>query len=96
MRKGNNKIMVVLVALITIVIFPLAVSAADTVTIEGEVNDSYQIVDSNGQVYEIGETSQGNVLVENHMGEKAKVTGTLAKDGDAQIISVTKFEIVEE
>ena len=96
MRRGINKPMVVLIMLVMISIFPLAASATEPVTIEGEVNDSYQIVDSNGQVYEIGETSQGNVLVENHMGEKAKVTGTLAKDGDVEIISVTKFEIIEE
>lgn len=96
MRRGKNKPMMVLITLVMIAIFPLAVSASEPVTIEGEVNDSYQIVDSNGQVYEIGETSQGTDLVENHMGEKAKVTGTLAKDGDTQIISVTTFQIIED
>lgn len=94
MRKKG--VLMVLMALVMAVGVPMAVLAAETVTIQGEVNDSYQIVDANGQVYEVADTTQGNALVENHIGEKAKVTGTLEQDQDVKIISVTTFEIIAE
>lgn len=86
----------VLITLVLISAAPLAAVASESVTIQGEVNDSFQIVDSNGQVYEIAETEKGNDLVENHIGEKAKVVGTLQQDQDVKIITVTTFEILAE
>jgi hypothetical protein len=88
--------MMVLITLVLISAIPLAAMASEPVTIQGEVNDSFQIVDSNGQVYEIAETEKGNDLVENHIGEKAKVVGTVQQDQDVKIITVTAFEILAE
>ena len=93
---GKRSVLMVLMAVIMIMGAPLAALAAEQVTIQGEVNDSYQIVDANGQVYEVADTAQGNALVENHIGEKAKVTGTIEQDQDVKIISVTTFEILAE
>lgn len=95
MRSGKMKMMTVWVTLVMVLAAPLAAMAAATVTIEGEVNDSYQIVDGNGQVYEVADTPQGNDLVENHIGEKAKVTGTIEQDQDIRIITVISFQILE-
>ena len=86
----------VLITWLLIMAIPLAAMASESVTIEGEVNDSYQIVDSNGQVFEIAESESGTDLVENHIGEKAKVVGTLEQDQDVKIISVTDFEMLAE
>jgi hypothetical protein len=88
--------MMVLITLVLISAAPLVALAAEPVTIQGEVNDSYQLVDSNGQVYEVAETEKGNDLVENHIGEKAKVVGTVQQDQDVKIITVTAFEILAE
>ncbi len=88
--------MMVLITLVLMSAIPLSAMASEPVTIQGEVNDSYQIVDSNGQVYEIAETEKGNELVENHIGEKAKVVGTLQQDQDVKILTVTTFEILAE
>ena len=96
MKHGKMKFMTVLITLVLISAFPLAAMASEPVTIQGEINDSYQIVDSNGQVYEIAETEKGNDLVENHIGEKAKVVGTLQQDQDVKIITITEFEILAE
>jgi hypothetical protein len=90
------KFLMVLFTLGLISVIPFAALASEPVTIQGEVNDSYQIVDSNGQVYEIADTAQGNDLVENHIGEKAKVVGTVQTEEDLKIITVTKFEILAE
>ena len=96
MKHGKMKFMTVLITLVLISAFPLAAMASEPVTIQGEINDSYQIVDSNGQVYEIAETEKGNDLVENHIGEKAKVVGTLQQDQDVKILTITAFEILAE
>jgi cell division protein FtsL len=96
MKRGKMKFMTVLITLVLISAVPLAAMASEPVTIQGEVNDSYQVVDSNGQVYEIAETEKGNDLVENHIGEKAKVVGTLQQDQDVKIITITEFEILAE
>lgn len=76
-------------------ILPLAAAAGST-TIQGEVNDSYQIIASDGQVYEVTDTTEGNDLVENHTGEKVKVTGTVEQEGDTKVITITTFQVIEE
>lgn len=96
MGISRQRVLVVVMAVVMALVAPMAGLTAETVTIQGEVNDSYQIVDGNGQVYEVADTAQGNALVENHIGEKAKVTGTLEQDQDVKIISVTAFEILAE
>jgi hypothetical protein len=84
------------VAVVIFVCIPLAALAAEPMTIEGQVNENYQIIDGTGQVYEVADTTQGNDLVENHIGEKVKVTGTIEQDQDTKIITVTTFTIVSE
>jgi cell division protein FtsL len=96
MKRGKMKFMMVLIVSALMAAAPLAAMASEAVTVQGEVNDSYQIVDSSGQVYEIADTAQGNDLVENHIGEKAKVVGTVQQDQDIKIITVTAFEILAE
>ena len=48
MTPGKMKIMMVLITCVLIFGAPLAATASEPVTIQGEVNDSYQIVDGNG------------------------------------------------
>jgi hypothetical protein len=84
-----------LLIMVMVAVMPLAAAAMDSATIEGEVNDSYQVVASDGQVYEILESPQGNELVDNHVGEKVKVTGTVQEEGDVKTIGVTSFTIIE-
>jgi hypothetical protein len=96
MKSGKMKMLMVLITLVMVMAAPLAAMASETVTIEGEVNDSFQIVAGDGQVYEVADTAQGTDLVENHIGEKAKVVGTIEQDQDVKIISVTTFEILAE
>lgn len=96
MSRGRFKAVVASIALVALAVTPLVAVAMETVTIEGEINDSYQIVDSNGQIYEIADTAEGDTLVENHVGDKAKVTGTLEQDQDVKIIKINNFEILAE
>ena len=96
MKRGKMKMVAVLAVLALTLVMPLAVLAAEPTTITGEVNDSYQIVDGNGQVFEVADTTEGNDLVENHIGEKVKVTGTVEQDQDVKIITVTTFQVIAE
>ena len=96
MTRGKMKMVAVLAVLVLTMVMPLAALAAESTTITGEVNDSYQIVDGNGQVFEVADTTEGNDLVENHIGEKVKVTGTVEQDQDVKIITVTTFQVIAE
>jgi hypothetical protein len=82
----------IIITLAIFTILPLAAAASDMVTIEGEMNDNFQIVDSNGQVYEIADSAQGN----SYAGQKVRVTGTLQENEDGRIIIVTSFTIITE
>lgn len=97
MRKGKIKIAMLFIALFTILIAPVAGLASSAEILVGEVNDSFQIVDSkSGKVYEVADTEKGNNLAEDHIGEKVKVTGTVEQDGDEQIIKIIDFEVLAE
>lgn len=68
---------------------------AGNVTLTGEVNDNYQLV-TDGQVYEIADTPEGNDLAENHVSEKVKVVGTLQDSDDLKILTVVSYEVLPE
>jgi predicted lipoprotein with Yx(FWY)xxD motif len=70
--------------------------AASTVTIVATVTDGYQLVDDNGQPYEIEDTERGNELVLNHIGHKVEVTGTVKDEVDYKIIVVDSYRVLEE
>ncbi|BBO75635.1 hypothetical protein DSCW_30520 [Desulfosarcina widdelii] len=95
MERRKINVVAGLIVMVMLLILPLAAVAGST-TIEGEVNDSYQIVASDGQVYEVTDTTEGNDLVENHIGEKVKVTGTVEQDGDVKVITITTFQVIAE
>jgi hypothetical protein len=92
----NLRIRLVIIAVASVLLLVLPVSASETVTIRGEVNDNNQIVDSNGKIYEIADSEKGYDLVDNHIGEVVKVTGTLEHVEDATFIKVVAFEILAE
>ena len=95
MERRKITVVAGLIIMAVLFILPLAAAAGST-TIQGEVNDSYQIIASDGQVYEVTDTTEGNDLVENHTGEKVKVTGTVEQEGDTKVITITTFQVVEE
>lgn len=96
MRKGKLNVAMVLVTMAMLLAAPWTAVASEAITVTGEVNDNYQIVDGDGQVYEVADTDMGNTLTEQHIGDKAKVTGTVAKEGDLNVITVIDFEVLAE
>ena len=71
-------------------------SVAGEMTITGEVNESYQIVDSAGIVYDVAENEVGDHIVTNLIGQKLTVTGTIDQEGDTKIITVKEYKVLEE
>ena len=72
-----------------------ALVSADDVTIIGTVNDYYQIVTDDDEVYEVAENEQGDEVLE-LIGQKVKATGTVDESEETKVITVTAYEIVEE
>lgn len=85
------------VVLAMILMMAAPVVADTAATIEGEVNDVYQIVSADGQVYEIGDDATGNELAESYIGQKVRVNGTVTVgEGGIQVIMVADFETLAE
>jgi hypothetical protein len=71
-------------------------NAASSETIVGTVSDGYQIVDEDGQPYEVENTVKGNELVLHHVGQKVEVTGKVKDEIDYKLIIVDSFRVLEE
>ena len=84
-------------SIVSVMIVALLASTAmaGTVSLTGEVNDNYQLV-TDGQVYEIADTPEGNDLAENHISEKVKVVGTVQESEDLKIITVVSYQVIAE
>ena len=94
-RKTETVLLIAAVFFMVLNYGSFPVMAFDVITIVGEINDANQIV-SDGEVFEVDDTPQGDDLVKNYIGQKVKVTGKLRIEGDMRIIDVTKFEIIKE
>lgn len=94
-RKIETAALIALTFLITLICCSIPTSAFDVISIVGEVNDSNQII-SDGEIYEVDDTPQGDDLVKNHIGKTVKVTGKLKIEGDMRIIDVTAFEVLQK
>jgi len=69
--------------------------AAEDVTITGTVNESYQIVDDSGTVYDVAESEKGNDVVE-LIGKKVEVMGTVVDDDGTKVITIVSYKVIEE
>lgn len=67
---------------------------AEEITIKGEVNDNYQIVTEDGQIYEVADTDKGNEVVLQHISKIVKITGTVEESDEGnKIVTVISYEV---
>jgi hypothetical protein len=66
-----------------------------TETITGKVNDDYQIVTDDGDVYELGENDKGDEVAD-LIGKRVQVTGAVTDDDGMMTIMVASYRILEE
>ncbi len=94
-RKTAPVLLIAFVFFFVLIVGAFPVPAFDVVTIVGEINDANQII-SDGDIYEVDDTPQGDDMVKNYMGRKVKVTGKMRIEGDMRILEVTKIELVKD
>jgi hypothetical protein len=85
-----------LISLLTVIalVFAFGVGiAADPVTIQGQVNEDSQLVDDQGNIYDIADTEEG-MQVKEMVGEKVEVRGTLMEEEGAKEITVESFSVI--
>lgn len=105
MRRMGKWALVIALAMLTAIGVAAAASEAPEVELTGEIeveltgeiNEIYQFVTEDGEVYEIGINDVGNELVDSHINDKVRLRGTvgMAEDG-ARVITVTSFEVISE
>jgi hypothetical protein len=77
---------------IAFLVFLSAAAFSATVTIQGTVTDAYTIESSDGNVYDVADTDEGNALLE-HVGKQVQVTGDVDDD---DVLVVKSFKVMEE
>lgn len=95
MKNALRRVLVF--TLLVFSVFCLAQTAVseDMITVVGTVNDNFQIVTDDGELYFIGDTEQG-AEVEVMTGARVQVTGeTMDMDGDLYI-NITSFTVVQD
>ena len=91
---GKGILMIVLFTLISAV----GICAEDPVTLVGKIIDDYQLITSEGAVYEIGNTEAGAEMLDTIQDEteEISITGVLHKDGETMVINVISYKVVKE
>ena len=97
MSRSNRPFAVCLVLLMLVLWAGIVPVSAFEVTVEGEINEVYQLVTTAGDFYEVAINDPGNELVENQIGQKVRVLGAVQTDADGtRIITVTTYEVLAE
>lgn len=94
MNKITNKIFNIFLVVLIAMVSTIAVAAED-VSITGTINESYQIVDDSGAVYDVAENEKGNEVVE-LIGKKVEVMGTVVDDDGTRVITIVSYKVIEE
>ena len=95
MKKNKRFLFMGLCAIIIIAFLSGTAISGETMTITGTVNEDYQIVADNDQIYEVADTEKG-VEVTDLVGKKVKVMGTVEEEDGKKVITVTSYEVIGE
>ena len=63
--------------------------------ITGTINNANQIVDKDGQIFDVADTLEGKELL-THVGMKVQVKGTVLESEEKKQISVSAYEIMKK
>lgn len=95
MKRDKKNLFVGLCVLIIVAFLSGTAISGKTMTITGTVNENYQIVADDGQVYEVADTEKGDEVVD-LVGKKVKVTGTVEESYGEKVITMTSYEVIGE
>ena len=95
MKRDKKYLFVGLCVLIIAAFLSGTAISGKTMIITGTVNEKYQIVADDGQVYEVADTEKGDEVVD-LVCKKVKVTGTVEESDGEKIITITSLAVIEE
>ena len=95
MKKNKKFLFVGFLAMLMFALLCGPAISSETVIIVGTVNDNYEIVTDNDQVYEIGDNEKGEELIE-LVDKRVRVTGTVEELEGSKVITIISYEIIEE
>ena len=95
--KGKYILSYLSIILITVIAVGTACSADKNKTIEGIVNDTYEIVTDDDEVYYITDNEKGEQIMD-HVGQRVQATGIIKydEDMDSNTITIEKFSVIED
>jgi len=97
MKRKKTFFAVSVIAFLMVTMFLATNVLGEEITIKGKVNDKYQIVTEDGQIYEVGDNEKGDEVVFQHIGKIVKASGTIKEsDEGKKTITVISYEVVEE
>jgi hypothetical protein len=95
-RSIMKKLALIIVSFALVLLWFTGVGlAADMVTIQGQVTEDNQLMDAEGNVFDIADTDKGNEVL-SIVGEKVEVRGTLVEGQGMKEITVESYRIIEE
>lgn len=59
------------------------------------MNDSYQIVTDDGNIYTVGENEKGDEVI-SLIAKRVKATGTVDETEDRKVITISAYEVIGE
>jgi len=95
MRRYRRFLFVLLFTLIVVCMFFVFANSEESVTITGTVNEDYQFMADNGQIYIVAEPERVEGLDES-LGKRLKVMGIVEERDGNKIITITSLEVIEE
>jgi len=93
MKRNRKYWFVVVCAIIIVGLLSGATISAESITIIGTLNEDYQIVADDGQVFIVAEPEKVKELDE-IINMKVKVTGTVEESEGLKIITITSYEVI--
>ena len=95
MKRNKKYLFAGLCAMIIIAFITGVAISGERVTITGTVNDNYQIVTDDGNIYEVEGNEKGDEVAD-LIDKKVKMTGTVEESDGEKIISITSYEVLGE
>jgi hypothetical protein len=95
MRKTRNILLTLLCFIFAFTFLAGPTIAAERRIITGTINDDYQVVTDDNQVYDVADNEKGDEMLE-LIGKKVKVTGMVEESEGDKIITVMNYEVMEE
>jgi hypothetical protein len=96
MSMRKNLYCRIIVAVFAVLFFYSSVLLADDTTIVGEVDDQYQIIGTDGEIYTVVDNAVGRQIVTEHISDIVKITCTFDYSEENGLFAITakRFQIM--